>query len=152
MANATSHTRAGALFTELVLETFRFNGRLIAAGDAMSAPLGLTSARWQVLGAIALEGRPLTVADIARRMGLKRQSVQRLADALVEERMLLREDNPAHRRAPLHRLSRAGLNAYHTLDEQQAAWAAACAKGMPAARLADALALISALRQRLEDE
>lgn len=150
MKNATAHTRAGGLFTELVLETFRLNGRLIAAGDAMSAPLGLTSARWQVLGAIALEGNALTVADIARRMGLKRQSVQRLADALVEERLLLREDNPAHRRAPLHRLSKAGERAYCTLDEQQAAWAAQCARGIPAARLADALAVIRALRERLE--
>lgn len=151
MKNATAHTRAGGLFTELVLETFRFNGRLIAAGDAMSAPLGLTSARWQVLGAIALEDQPLTVAQIARRMGLKRQSVQRLADALVAEGMLQRDENPAHRRAPLHRLSKTGERAYRTLDEQQAAWAADCARGIPAARLADALAVISALRQRLED-
>ncbi|WP_127475202.1 MarR family winged helix-turn-helix transcriptional regulator [Sulfurivermis fontis] len=150
MKNATPHSRAGGLFTELVLETFRFNGRLIAAGDAMSAPLGLTSARWQVLGAIALDDKALTVADIARRMGLKRQSVQRLADALVEEGLLLREDNPAHRRAPLHRLSKAGERAYRTLDEQQAAWAAECAQGIPAQRLADALAVIRALRERLE--
>lgn len=150
MKNAAPHTRAGALFTELVLETFRFNGRLIAAGDTMSAPLGLTSARWQVLGAIALEGQSLTVADIARRMGLKRQSVQRLADALVDEGLLLREDNPAHRRAPLHRLSKAGERAYQTLDEKQAAWAAECARGIPAARLADALAVIHTLRERLE--
>lgn len=152
MKNATAHSRAGGLFTELVLETFRFNGRLIAAGDAMSAPLKLTSARWQVLGAIALEGQPLTVADIARRMGLKRQSVQRLTDALVEEGLLLREDNPAHRRAPLHRLSKTGARAYRTLDEQQAAWAAKCAKGLPAQRLADALELLHTLRKRLEEE
>ncbi len=152
MKNATPHSRVGGLFTELVLETFRFNGRLIAAGDAMSAPLELTSARWQVLGAIVLEGQSLTVADIARRMGLKRQSVQRLADALVEEGLLLREDNPAHRRAPLHRLSKTGERAYHTLDEQQAAWAAECARGIPAQRLADALELLRLLRRRLEEE
>lgn len=152
MKDVALQTRAGALFTELVLETFRFNGRLIATGDAMSAPLGLTSARWQVLGAIALEAKSLTVADIARRMGLKRQSVQRLADALVEEGLLLREDNPAHRRASLHRLSKAGERAYRTLDKQQAIWAAECAKGIPAARLSDALELLRLLRQRLGEE
>lgn len=152
MKDVALQTRAGALFTELVLETFRFNGRLIATGDAMCAPLSLTSARWQVLGAIALEAQSLTVADIARRMGLKRQSVQRLADALVEEGLLLREDNPAHRRASLHRLSKAGERAYRTLDKQQAIWAAECAKGIPEARLSDALELLRLLRQRLGEE
>jgi DNA-binding MarR family transcriptional regulator len=152
MTNATSRSRNGALFTELVLEVFRFNGRLIAAGDAMSAPLGLTSARWQVLGAIALEARALTVAQIARRMGLKRQSVQRLADALVAEGMLLRQDNPEHRRAPLHLLSKKGCQAYDALDAEQADWAAACAKGIGTARLADALAVLTELRARLEQD
>ncbi|MDH3233798.1 MAG: MarR family transcriptional regulator, partial [Alphaproteobacteria bacterium] len=38
--------------TALILETFRLNGRLLAAGDRLVGDLGLTSARWQVLGAI----------------------------------------------------------------------------------------------------
>ena len=60
--------------TELVLETFRLNGQLLAAGDALVAKVGLTSARWQVLGAIALSAAPLPVAHIARNMGLTRQA------------------------------------------------------------------------------
>jgi hypothetical protein len=55
--------------TELILETFRLNGRLLAAGDALVADVGLTSARWQVLGAIALAPVPQPVAHIARNMG-----------------------------------------------------------------------------------
>jgi DNA-binding MarR family transcriptional regulator len=77
------HKKAGKAFTELVLETFRFNGRLLLAGDRLAKPLELTSSRWQVLGAI--EEKPLTVAQIARKMGLARQNVQRLADALHEK-------------------------------------------------------------------
>jgi hypothetical protein len=38
--------------TELVLEIFRLNGELIAMGDALVGDIGLTSARWQVMGAI----------------------------------------------------------------------------------------------------
>ena len=49
-------------------------------GNRLGAGAGLTSARWQVLAALALAGRPLTVAQIARTMGLSRQSVQRLVD------------------------------------------------------------------------
>ena len=68
--------------TDLVLETFRLNGRLLASGDALVADLGLTSARWQVIGAIALSPVPLSVAQIARNMGLTRQAVQRLANEM----------------------------------------------------------------------
>jgi hypothetical protein len=68
---------AGSALTDLVLEVFRLNGRLLAAGDRMTRPSGQTSARWQVLGAINPE--PRTVAQIARVMGLARQSVQRRA-------------------------------------------------------------------------
>ena len=72
----------GDLVTELILETFRLNGQLLEAGDRLTAPLGLSSARWQVLGAIEAEARPLTVAQIGRRMGLSRQAVQRLVNDL----------------------------------------------------------------------
>ena len=44
--------------TDLVLEIFRLNGCLIASGDALVAKIGLTSARWQVLGAIAMQAGP----------------------------------------------------------------------------------------------
>ena len=68
--NETPHTPAGSAFTGLIIETFRLNGELLAAGDELCADLGLTSARWQVMGAID-EG-PLPVAHIARNMGLTR--------------------------------------------------------------------------------
>jgi len=54
--------------TDLVLEVFRLNGRLIMAGDALVARIGLTSARWQVLGAIALDTGPAPVVRIADAM------------------------------------------------------------------------------------
>src|SRR6266545_2667657 len=90
---------AGNALTELVLEVFRVNGRLLAAGDRMARPAGQTSARWQVLGAVDRE--PRTVSQIARMMGLTRQSVQRTADRLHAEGLVAHTDNPAHRRARL---------------------------------------------------
>src|SRR5918999_264741 len=84
--------RAGALFTDIVLEVFRLNGALIAAGNALANGTGLTSARWQVLGAVALAAASPTVAQIARAMGLTRQGVQRLVDVLRELRLRLEQD------------------------------------------------------------
>ena len=64
----------GDAATAVVLEIFRVNGLLLAAGNKVAAQEGLTAARWQVLGAVALAGQPLTVPQIARRMGLTRQA------------------------------------------------------------------------------
>src|SRR5467141_3144788 len=76
------HSPAGRALTQLILDIFRLNGSLLAAGNELTRDLGLSSARWQVMGALA-EG-PLPAAQIARNMGLSRQSVQRLVDMLAE--------------------------------------------------------------------
>ena len=77
----TTYTGGEAL-TDLVLAVFRLNGRLLAAGDHLVSDLGLTSARWQVLGAIALAPSPQPVAWLARSMGLNRQGVQRIVNEM----------------------------------------------------------------------
>ncbi|ASU86061.1 MarR family transcriptional regulator [Nocardiopsis gilva YIM 90087] len=65
----------------------------------MARPAGLTAARWQVLGAVLHE--PLPVSGIARAMGITRQSVQRIADLLVDQGLAEYAPNPAHSRAKL---------------------------------------------------
>lgn len=59
-------TAKGEALTEIILETLRFNGALLSAGNKLTKPHGLTSARWQVMGAIDLEGKPLTVSQIPK--------------------------------------------------------------------------------------
>jgi DNA-binding MarR family transcriptional regulator len=142
------HTKAGNAFTELVLETFRFNGRLLLAGDRLAKPIGLTSSRWQVLGAI--EEKPLSVAQIARKMGLARQNVQRLADALHEEAIVEYTPNPDHQRAKLVFLTDKGRRAMKKLDEIQAQWANRIASGTSASDIQRLLDLMKKLRSRLE--
>ena len=43
-----------AKLTTVALSVFRLNGLLIEWGNTFAGPHGLTSARWQVLGAISL--------------------------------------------------------------------------------------------------
>src|ERR1700723_1483617 len=105
-------TSRGDAITDLVLETFRLNGRLLASGDVLVADLGLTSARWQVLGAIALSPVPLSVAQIARNMGLTRQAVQRLVNEMGAEELVQFRPNPHHQRAKRVVLSAAGKSAF----------------------------------------
>jgi DNA-binding MarR family transcriptional regulator len=98
--------RTGHVFTDLVLETFRLNGRLLAYGDRLVKPINLTSSRWQVLG--SLPHNRATVSEIARYMGLQRQSVQRTIDVLRKEGLVKLVDNPNHRRARLAVLTAKG--------------------------------------------
>src|ERR671919_2694970 len=91
----------GEAATKLILSTFRLNGLLLNAGDVLAGDEGLTSARWQVLGAVALAERPLTVPQIGRRMGLTRQSVHTTVKRLVRDRLLELAPNADHRRSPL---------------------------------------------------
>src|SRR4051812_17740683 len=88
----TSRTPAGDAFSGLAFRVLRLAGLLTAAGDALARPAGQSAARWQVLAAV--EAEPRSVAGIARALGLARQSVQRVADALEAGGLVRYEDNP----------------------------------------------------------
>lgn len=114
---------SGEAFTALVVQVLRLNGLLVAAGDSLAKPSGQTSARWKVLAAI--EDGPSTVAEIARVFGLARQSVQRIADLLVEDGLAIYEGNPRHRRAKLLKPTPQGLQAVRAIQSAQRRWARA---------------------------
>ena len=114
-------TPAEAAFTRLVLLVFQLNGLLLAEGDRLSAPAGQTSARWQVMGVI--DHGALTVSQVARAMGLRRQSVQRTADLLVADGVAEYLDNPADRRAKLLALTPEGRRALRKIERAQFEWA-----------------------------
>ena len=141
-------TACGQYFTEILLETFRLNGRLLEAGDRMTKDLGLSSARWQVLGTI--DGDSLTVAAIARRMGLRRQSVQRTVNSLHADGFVELVPNPNHRRAKLVRITSKGDLALRAAFERQVVWANETARGIEEEDLDRTLKVMAALRARLE--
>lgn len=94
---------------ELVLAVFEANGQLVDTGNRLVQPLGLTTAWWQVLGALGYSPTPLPVAHIARNMGLSRQAVQRVVDLLQTRGLVTLQPNPHHQRAKLVVLTEAGL-------------------------------------------
>ena len=131
--NNYKQTQTAEIFTELVLETFRFNGLLIAAGDKLTHELGLTSALWQVLGAI--QEAPIPMAQIARNMGLSRQGVRRSTNVLVDKGLVRFEDNPDHKRAKLVVPTDKGREALDELEKIHTVWANAVSKEFSAVDL-----------------
>ncbi|MFI6287295.1 MarR family winged helix-turn-helix transcriptional regulator [Streptomyces sp. NPDC051018] len=110
------------LLSRTALGVFRLNGQFLAVSEELARPAGLTAAWWQVLGAVLRT--PLPVAGIAREMGITRQSVQRIADLLVERSLAVYEPNPAHRRAKLLRLTDEGREAISRIEPGHAELAA----------------------------
>ncbi|KAB8141219.1 MarR family transcriptional regulator [Chloroflexia bacterium SDU3-3] len=140
-------TSEGQAFSALVLEIFRINGAILDAGDRLTRPVGLSSARWQVLGVV--EHGPVAVPHVARTMGLARQSVQQTADALAQEGFITFEENPHHRRSKLMRITAKGQDALAYVARQHAAWANQLGAAHSAERLHDAAALLHTLCESL---
>lgn len=144
----TPRTEASAVLAEIVLAVFRLNGDFLRAAEMISAPAGLTAARWQVLGAIIHQ--PASVAEIARAMGLTRQSVQRLADILASEGLAEYLENPAHKRAKLLSMTAAGRAAIDRLADRSHRWGNATSDGLSADALRSCLSMLQALSERAE--
>ena len=138
------------VFTEIVLEVFKLGGFLVSEGDQMGFEYGITSARWKIMGALSLAGEPQTVPQIARSMGLTRQAVQRLVDAMHEDELLLFHENPGHKRAKLISLSERGEEIFSKLYEKQSGWAINCSTGITKAELETTLSVLKRISDSID--
>jgi DNA-binding MarR family transcriptional regulator len=100
----------------LIADVYELAGTSRRTSDLLAAGLGQTAARWHVMSVIS--DAALTVPEIAHRLGLARQSVQRVVDDLVTTGMVEPLPNPMHVRSPRVALSEAGVR---TLDQLFAA-------------------------------
>ena len=124
----SGRTRGGEVLTELILQTFRVYGDLLAEGDQIAGEYGQSSSRWQVLGAIDASAE--TVPGIARTMGLTRQSVQRTVDLLEADGLVRYRDNPAHRRSRFVEMTTQGRKVYEAITAVQMDWVNVLARRM----------------------
>lgn len=83
----------------LIADVYELAGQSRRTSEVLAGRIGQTAARWHLLSVVS-DG-PRTVAGAARRLGLTRQSVQRVADDLVDTGHAQLLPNPDHARAPL---------------------------------------------------
>jgi len=141
------HTSQGQLFTEIVLALFKLNGQLVVEGDQLTKGVGLSSARWKVLGALALSQNPMTVSQIANTMGQTRQGVQRLVDTMHKDGVLDYQENPHHKRAKLVTLTSEGKKIYKSLERKQIPWANSNSASMNVKDMKIALSILQTMTQ-----
>lgn len=127
------------------------NGCLLAAGDKLVAPFGLSSARWQVLGTAVRSDDLQTVSQIARETGVSRQAVQRVANTLVNDGMLELKENGKDKRAPLVEVTEAGRHAYSEADSVRRTWLEGLALTIKSREVDQAALLLRSLRAQLSD-
>jgi len=149
MRNA-KRTPAGAALTDLILDLFRLNSRMLVAGDRLVAGLGLTSARWQILGTIVTADRAQPVAWLARDLGAARQNVQRIVNDLVKEGFVAFATNPHHRRAPLVMLTDKGRKTFEAAMGLQAPWVNRLSEGLQVEDIKTTHTVMKVLRSKLE--
>ncbi len=113
----------------------------------MTKEFGLSSALWQVLGAV--DEAPVSVAQIARNMGLTRQSVRRTANVLMKRGFVTFEENPNHRRAKLVVPTDNGRDVLDRVTRVQIAWADRIAHGLSVKEIDSAVRMVQRLCERL---
>ena len=143
-------TPAGDALTDLLLELFRATSLILTSGDRLVASLGLTSARWQILGAIVSAERPQPVSWLARDLGANRQNVQRIVNDLHKDGLVAFETNPHHRRAQLVVLADRGRRAFDAAMDLQAPWVNELADGLLVKDIGTVRRVVTALRMKLE--
>lgn len=144
-------TPAGEALTDLMLDLFRATSLILTAGDRLVAPLGLTSARWQILGAIGSAERPQPVSWLARDLGANRQNVQRIVNDLNKDGLVALEANPHHRRAQLVVLTDKGKRAFEAAMDLQAPWVNDLADGFLVRDIGTVRRVVMTLRKKLEN-
>ncbi len=134
---------------DLIIEIFQVKTLLLEQGDALVAPIGLTSARWQVLGAISRSTVPMTVPMIAEAMGLSRQGVQKQVNQMLVEGVCQPRHNPQHARSDFIVLTEQGQASFAQAMSLSNAWVHSLIQGQSHEAMMIALGVLKALHQHL---
>ncbi len=137
------------VFNELMSECFRLNRSFLDVSQQLTEGAGVTGTQWGVLAALGQGGEPSTVAETARRLGLARQSVQRVADVLADTGLVKYVPNPEDKRAKLVEVTAAGGALLADLKDRQHAWVDSIVGDYSDADIDAAIQLIKNIRQRI---
>jgi len=143
-------SRADDAVNALVISVFQLNGVLLAAGDQITAPFEISSARWQVLGALAFNENALTVPRVAAYMGLSRQAVIKQMKLLAADGLVQSQMNAAHKRAELWSLTEAGRSKYEGIMGEQRVLAHQWRKGLTLGEINECARVLNILEKSIK--
>ncbi len=136
------------ILRRLTRAVFRAYGTVLRHGDLANEPFGQSSARWRVLDLIS-EGDG-SVAGIARTTGYSRQGVQRLADALVTERLATYGPHPTDGRKQVISLTDSGRDVFDDMETSYDQWSKRLINEIGAEEAQDAIERLTAISRVLD--
>jgi DNA-binding MarR family transcriptional regulator len=132
----------------LVADVYEAAGALRRLGERTAQAEGLTQARWQLLSVVSAAS--LTVPQAARRLGVSRQNVQRVANDLVASGHAGYVPNPDHRASPRLELTALGRDALAKVTARASAAHGTLLAALPEADIARTRALLRLLLAELD--
>ncbi len=93
-------------FQNFLGEVILLNGQFMNVAAELGETLNVTPTQWEAL--FTVKGKPRTVSQCARRLGMQRQKMQYTINGLVKRGIVELTHNPDHRRSPLIRLTSDG--------------------------------------------
>jgi DNA-binding MarR family transcriptional regulator len=127
----------------LSADLYEAAGAVRQVGEIVASKVGQTQARWQVLS--VLSGSGWTVPQAARRLGVARQSVQRVVDLLVADGLVELLPNPDHARSRIAQLTALGVDRLDRIREAAGPWHGAVASQLSLADLRRARSVLKEL-------
>lgn len=137
------------LLHEIVIKIFQLKTLFMDKGDQLVTPFGLTSTQWQILGAISMSNKPITVPQIAGFMGLTRQGVQKQINYLIAEKLCRPHMNPKNLRSPQYALTDKGNNVFAQIMSISDVWIAGLGENIKFEDLFTTLRVLTTLSDRL---
>ena len=138
------------MIDNLLNENRRLDQRLRRANERRAAAHGISIARLRILDLLAAQ--ELTVSQLARRLDMTRQSVQRTVDMMTEEGWIAAFDNPDHRRAKLFAPTEEARQALHEVRLDFERWQRRLESGLDQERVDSASGLLADLSLRVESD
>jgi DNA-binding MarR family transcriptional regulator len=145
-----SQSQAAALL-RLFDETGELFHRLRTVASELHGDLGFSAGLRGVLRSLDSLG-PQTVPQLARARPVSRQRIQVLVSQLVRDGWVATEENPAHRKSPLLRLTAAGKRQLEYMHKRERKLLAHTRVGLEPKELNRAADTLRALRRFLESK
>lgn len=112
---------------------------------------GITLPRFDLMAQLERHPEGLRMGELSRRMMVTGGNVTGIADQLEREQLVVRVPDPQDGRAYMVKLTPAGRTAFAQMATVHEAWVADLFRDIPAADKTTMIALLDAMKQRLDD-
>jgi DNA-binding MarR family transcriptional regulator len=134
---------------KLIGEMLRASARLEVSRNALLSGFDMTGPRLRVMKMVRRQREPRTVSQLARAIGVSRQTLQETVRDLVAAGFVNLESNSFHRRAPIVVLTATGDACLDRLLLVEQRWIADLTRGFDEQLLAQTEWVLRCLRERL---